>query len=365
MSSSSIWPYEYLREPHDLPRKHSNHLICFLICPFKPQDRFDELFDFIQDTCKHVGLSIGAEVECIRADKIATPGVIHQDIWAYVQMADVIIADVTERNGNVMLELGVAASCREKEQVIIIRDEDDTQPFLFDISPARHLLYKRGLFGAVDFRTRLEYALIHALTPAPYTPPSLAEPALPIKLDLAIRDDHQVLLSPSVALRRRLPDGVEFGSWYVFRNSWLTVGRSSYRNVQVKAEVKFTALAPNTSPGDAWVGIMLRSNHFFADYGHLIYVRADGRAMHTVPLDEYSKDPDDPLLGNLTPFMPTMPTWISFDLRFDEVALAGTVNGVLVNLPVAQMPYTYNAGLIRVQTFRARACLRRLSIEAA
>jgi len=363
MSSSSIWPYEYLKEPHDLPRKHSNHLVCFLICPFKPQDQYDDLFDFIQDICNHVGLSIGAEVECVRADKIATPGVIHQDIWTYLQMADVIIADVTEQNGNVMLELGVAASCRDKEQVIIIRDKDDTQPVLFDISPARHLLYKRNLFGALDFRTRLEHALIHALTPAPYTPPSFDEPVPPIKLDLTSRDDHQVLLSPSVALRRQLSDGIEFGSWYVFRNSWLTVGQASYRNIHIEAELKFTELAPNVSPGDAWIGIMLRSNHFFADYGHLIYVRDDGKVMHTVPLNEYLKDTNDPPIGNLTPFTPSTPIWLSFDLRFDEVALAGNVNGVSVNLPVAKMPYTYNAGLIRVQTFRARACLRRLSVE--
>jgi hypothetical protein len=324
------------------------------------------LFDFIQYTCKQVGLSIGAEVECIHADKIATPGVIHQDIWAYLQMADVIIADVTERNGNVMLKLGVAASCREKERVIVIRDEDDTQPFLFDISPNRHLLYKRSLFGQVSFLARLEHALTHALTPAPYVTSSLVAPTLPIELDLASRDDHQVLLSPSVALRRQLLDGIEFGSWYVFRNSWLTVGRASYRNIHVHAEMRFTALAPKIDPGDAWVGLMLRSNHFFANYGHLVYVRADGNVMHTVPLDEYSKEHVDPLIGNLAAFVPApaTPMWLSFDLRFDEVAITGNINGVSTKLLVEQMPYTYNAGLIRIQTYHTRACLRRLSVEA-
>lgn len=74
---------------------------------------------------KKVGKSMGVDVKCFRADHIASSGIIHPEIWKALRTADFIICDVSGHNGNVMLELGVAAAWRRKEHVIILRDKND------------------------------------------------------------------------------------------------------------------------------------------------------------------------------------------------------------------------------------------------
>jgi hypothetical protein len=181
--STSVWPKDYLKEPHDIHRERSDHLIVFLISPFKPKENYDNLFEFCKSVCDEVGRSIGATVECKRADPPSTPNVIHQDIWNYIQKNDAIIADVSDQNGNVMFELGVAASCRDKNNVILIKDSESEDDFLFDISPARHLSYRRSLFGGLTFRNKLTEALLFALAPAPYVPQGMTAVKLPMIID--------------------------------------------------------------------------------------------------------------------------------------------------------------------------------------
>lgn len=360
--ATSVWPFDYLSEPHHIDRKHGNHLIVFLLSPFSPKERYDELLVFCQSVCAEVGRIIHAEVECIRADSLSTPNVIHQDIWSYIQMGDAIIADVSDRNGNVMLELGVAASFRDKDKVIIICDQESEGGFLFDISPARHLIYRHSLSGAAAFRAQLIRALLYSLAPAPYVPPDQRSIQLPMSLDLSSSVDSANLVGPSNAHRRLLSDGLEFGSFYVFRYSWLTLGLDQFRNIRLRAEMRFTELHPDATAGQGWVGIMLRSPHFFADYGHLVYVVSNGAVQHTQPVDEFHKEPDDPLLGQIPNFKLT--DWVHFDLLFDEQSLGGSVGGITFDIPVSGMPFTHNAGHLRFQTYLARACLKSLEVEA-
>jgi hypothetical protein len=315
--------------------------------PYSPKDRYDDLHEFMRNVCKDVGTRIDAEIECIRADDPAVPGVIHHDIWSYVQQADVLVADVSEQNGNVMFELGVSGAWRAKDQVIVIQEQVDPPRFLFDIAA-----------------TRLEEALLHAMTPAPYLPITFQEPQLPLDLNVPAGPDPSALVSPGVLHRRMLPDGLEFGSFYVFRNSWLTIGRAEHRGVHVKLEMRFNARVPDADPGSGWIGISLRSRHFFANYGHLVYVRPDGRVMHTVPIDESNKEPQDPEVGTLPGFGVEPSPWVEFDLYFDDASLRGSIGGISLDLPVPQMPHVYNAGLLRIQTYRARACVRRVFVEA-
>lgn len=360
--STSVWPKDYLKEPHDIDRESDDHLVVFLISPFKPEERYDNLFKFCKAVCVEVGTLMRATVECIRADSPSTPNVIHQDIWNYIQMSDAIIADVSGQNGNVMFEMGVAASCRDKNNVILIKDSESKDDFLFDISPARHLTYQRSLSGDLTFRDRLKKALLFALAPAPYVPQDMTVVKLPIDLQLTNPTDCAHLLSPSNSHRRISRDGLEFGSFYVFRYSWLTLGLEKYGSIRVQAEMRFTQLRSDVANDHRWIGIMLRSQHFFANYGHLIYVLSDGTVKRTEPKkDEFNKEDPDPSLGQIQDF--SHDKWVDFDLRFDEHALLGSVGGVVFNIPVTDMPYTYNAGLVRFQTYNARACVRTLKVE--
>lgn len=360
--STSVWPKDYLKEQHEIHREHGNHLVVFLISPFKPIERYDKLWEFCQSVCVETGKLIGAEVECIRADSPPTPNVIHQDIWNYIQRSDAIIADVSDRNGNVMLELGVATSWRDKHNVIIIQDKDASEcDFLFDISPARHLTYQYSLSGDFAFRDRLRRTLLFALAPAPYVPTNMPTIRLPLNLRLTDPTDCACLISPGNSHRRLLSDGLEFGSFYVFRYSWLTLGVEEYDSIKVQAEMCFTRLRHDDANDRGWIGIMLRSQHFFANYGHLIYVLSDGTVKRTEPKDEFNKEDNDPSLGQIQGFSTI--DWVSFDLQFDEHAMSGLVGGVQFSIPVADMPYRYNAGLVRFQTYKARVCVRNLKVE--
>jgi hypothetical protein len=359
--STSVWPADYFKEPREIDRKHANHLVVFLISPFEPEAKYNEVLAFCRSVCSEIGQMIGAEVECIRADSPSTPNVIHQDIWNYLRLSDAVIADVSDKNGNVMLELGVAASYRDKSNVIVIQNLKTEGSFLFDISPARHLIYPRKLSDALEFRNKLRSALLFSLTPAPYVPQDMPAIELPLHLQLMRSKNCTYLLSPSNSHRRLLSDGLEFGSFYVYRYSWLTIGQEHFSNVSVRARMRFTALKPDIDIGKGWIGIMLRSQHFFAEGGHLIYVVSDGTVRLTQPINEFNKEQTDLFLGQIQEFK--LHDWIYFDILFDEHALSGSVGGVEFNIHVTDMPFNYNAGLIRFQTYLSRACINNLQVE--
>jgi hypothetical protein len=359
--STSVWPADYFKEPHEMDRKHANHLVVLLISPFEPRAKYNEVLAFCRSVCSEIGQMIGAEVECIRADSLSTPNVIHRDIWNYIQMSEAVIADVSDKNGNVMIELGVAASYRDKRNVIVIQDLNTEGSFLFDISPARHLIYPGKLSDAPEFRNKLKNALLFALTPAPYVPQDMPALELPLHLQLTRPKSCRHLLSPSNSHRRLLSDGLEFGSFYVYRYSWLTIGQEHFSDVRVRARMRFTALKPDIDIGEGWIGIMLRSQHFFAEGGHLLYVLSDGTVRLTQPINEFNKEQIDPCLGQIQEFK--LHDWIYFDILFDEHALSGSVGDVDFNIHVTDMPFNYNAGLIRFQTYLSRACINNLQVE--
>lgn len=361
VSGSSTWPRDVLRMPKDLPRRSANHVLCFLACPFDPPDRADDLLFLIQSVCDEIGREVRADIECIRADKISTPGTIHSDIWKHLELADALIFDVTGGNGNVLLELGVAAACRSQDNIVILRDEADTKTskFLFDIAPSRHFLYSHSWTGISQIRERLKEALIHALTPAPYKPTPDHKTTFPFEIDLRRAGDSADLLSPPMLHRRTVNDGLEFGSLYFFRHSWLTVGDDDHAQVNLEATMRFSDRAPNLGPTEGWIGIALRSQHFFANYSHLVYVRPDGSVWHTEPLDEsrYRDVQIDSLKGfNLSQF-------VTFDLSFSPDTFQIKVNEASKTIDVKAAPHVRHAGKIRLQTHWCRAVLGRVKVD--
>jgi hypothetical protein len=167
----STWPKDAIASATPIKRDDASHLICFLACPFEPKNKQDDLLRFVQDVCNEIGSLIGANIECRRSDTISTPGIIHFDIWTHLAQADALIFDVTGKNGNVLLELGAAATYRSPQSIIILKDSSDVSPekFLFDISPARHILYSLVSYGdQLAFHLKLKEALEFTLTPSPF-----------------------------------------------------------------------------------------------------------------------------------------------------------------------------------------------------
>lgn len=112
---------------------------CFVVCPIGEENtdirnHSDNVFNhLISSVCSDLGFTT------IRADRINKSGLIIDDIFNYLDHAELVIADVTSNNANVFLEIGY----RLKTQlpIILIRDKSVHEEFPFDISNNRIMLY--------------------------------------------------------------------------------------------------------------------------------------------------------------------------------------------------------------------------------
>lgn len=124
----------------------------FVLMPFE-QTWSDNVKDAIEQACAHAARRF-AGLHWERADDIALPGKITDQIISAIQRADVLIADVTGSNPNVLFELGYADALRK--EIIVINQELERTPF--DIRDWRQIRYATsdlaGLRGSlVDFIT--------------------------------------------------------------------------------------------------------------------------------------------------------------------------------------------------------------------
>lgn len=76
---------------------------CFVIMPFKNEEWLPQVYQLsIEPAVKAAGF------RCVRADEISKKGFVREDILREAYDADVVIADITGNNANVMYELGLA-----------------------------------------------------------------------------------------------------------------------------------------------------------------------------------------------------------------------------------------------------------------
>lgn len=354
---TSIWPSDVLSKPVPPDRSSLNHLRCFLICPFTPKERYDDLLRLVKGVCDLVGQKIGCQVECIRADKITSAGVIHSEIWTHIGQADVVVADVSGLNGNVMLELGVASVAKQKEHVVIIREENPEERFLFDIGPARHILYSRTATGYAKLTSELSQSVLMALSNAPAYDALSTPSGLPLNADYSAGADVDWLVSPPGAHRRIKDNALEFGSFFVFRNSWLSIANLSLDNFELTAEMRFSEYR---SP-EGWIGISLRNQSYFANYGHLFYLTADGRVMRTEPKDDRGNY-EDILVGNISGFV-LDDTPHRFYARVTDGEFVFEIDDVSTTVPVPDMPFVFSSGRVLFQTHRLRGAILNASVS--
>jgi tetratricopeptide (TPR) repeat protein len=121
----------------------------FVLMPFAPE--FDDVYMIIRDACREDALSI--DVLCQRADDIQMPGKITDQLIRGIEDADVIIADLTGSNANVMYELGYAHAL---DKPTILLNQTSESPF--DLRIHRQIIYDRTRLVR-DCRTRLITAL--------------------------------------------------------------------------------------------------------------------------------------------------------------------------------------------------------------
>ena len=100
---------------------------CFVICPIGDtgsdiRKQADILFNHvIEPACDRCNL------KPIRADKIATTGLITNRVIQHLRDSEVVVADLTGHNPNVFYELGVRHALNK--HVILIKNQNDKRPF--------------------------------------------------------------------------------------------------------------------------------------------------------------------------------------------------------------------------------------------
>lgn len=94
-------------------------------------------------------------IEALRADQISVTGDITDQIFRRLFEADIVIADLTGGNANVMYELGLRHSL--DALTIQIADKDTALPF--DVKAVRTILVKRTEYGLIEARKSLVEAM--------------------------------------------------------------------------------------------------------------------------------------------------------------------------------------------------------------
>ena len=92
-----------------------------------------------------------AGIKVVRADRIGKPGKITSQIIAEVQRADVLVADLTSLNPNVMYELGIRQATNKPS--VLIAKKGTTLPF--DLQAYRTVFYDIGLNEIASARKEL------------------------------------------------------------------------------------------------------------------------------------------------------------------------------------------------------------------
>ena len=195
---------------------------------------------------------------------------------------------------------------------------------------------------------------------APFEQKPTTTAAMPLVLDLTTESDCRSLWGLSGSHRRILPDvGLEFGSLYNFRYGWVLVGDFTARNVRVKGELRFTPPLSHP-PYLPWMGIMLRSQGYFANSGHLALLRMNGEVARTERTEDGGhKDVD---IGKIEGFDPNQQEFISFDVSINEAAWNIRIGNVEQTTRICDLPYVFSAGRIIVEGQFCRVCLRRLEV---
>ena len=121
---------------------------CFVLMPFE-----EGMSAVYEHGIKPLVESLG--MQCRRGDEMYSTQGILSDIWQSIQTAEVIIADLTGKNPNVMYELGLSHSLWKR--VILLSQNKDDVPF--DLRAWRVIWYDFTFAGAARLKEELSRAI--------------------------------------------------------------------------------------------------------------------------------------------------------------------------------------------------------------
>jgi hypothetical protein len=180
---------------------------------------------------------------------------------------------------------------------VFIRDHFYKGQSPFDMAPLRYTEYELTSDGVGGFRQKVEQLVTQALIAFPDRQGPLTRIDLPLRVNFSHGHDDLRVYTPPFAHRRVTNGALEFGSLSFFSHSWASLGKQPFLNFSMRFKARFS----NPQPGAAYIGVGFRSQHFFANFAHILYLNADGSITLTEPNEIAPKFYSDRSLRNAVP----------------------------------------------------------------
>ena len=353
---SEVWPLDVRARLETASPEPIRAFKCVLLMPF--EGRFDRVSQVIESEVRSVTNRFPLDdlPQIKRLDWVTSSNVIQQEIWEEIYGADLVFCDVTGYNANVLFEAGVCAGWKRIEQVVFIRDHFYRGQSPFDVAPVRYTEYSLTSDGIENFKKKVQLLTEDALKSFPDGQGSSPTITLPLHIDFKGGVDDPRIYTPPLAHRRVLNGALEFGSLWHFGHSWASVGKRHFATFSIHFNARFA----NPQPG-AWIGIGFRSQHFYAKYAHMLYLKSDGSIVLVEPNEVPPALYHDKILRN--PNSIDLTASHEFYVQFDAKNLTVRVDDFSSSIDVATMPKVFGSGLIRFQSSLSWMSLISLDIQ--
>lgn len=359
---SEIWPYDINRRIRNNNINRLRKFKCVLLTPF--ESRFNTISESIKNQFNTIydrypgvlGFNLlSAEIK--RLDWITSAGVIQNEIWDEIINADLIICDITGYNPNVLFESGVASALKSLPQVIFIRDHYFKQQSPFDLAPIRYAEYALTSDELPKFLEKIDNLILQAFIRFPDSNIDSKQIYIPANINFNGNHDDLRIYTPPFSHRRISDNSLEFGSIIVFTESWASIGNHQIQFFKLSFEGSFS----NISKEEAWIGVGLRSQHPFANFGHVVYLLNTGSIIITEPNEEPPNYYRDNVLREKTQI--NLSIFHKFEILFSMDILDITIDDFSTQMKLENLPKVFGPGLIRFQSWNSRMKIKNISVS--
>ena len=359
---SEVWPLDVRERLSNSGLDAIRPFKCLLLMPF--EGRFNQVAEVIRETLYDVFEKFPKffemeKAEINRLDWVTSSGVIQQEIWEEIHNADLIFCDITGYNPNVMFESGVCAAWKNMRQVVFIKDHFFKQQSAFDISPIRYTEYELTSDGIRSFQQKIRKLAEEVLIGFPDRQGEAPRVITPIEIDFSQNKDDKRLFTPPFTHRRIINGSLEIGSLAFFAHSWASLGKEQFLNFSLEFSAKFS----NPISEDAWIGVGFRSQHYYANFAHILYLKRDGSITITEPNEEQPNFYADLHLRDETSIIDEQ-EFRQFKVTFDEKNLSVSIDDFHHVFDLAKMKKVFGPGLIRFQSSLCWIAIGKIKIVA-
>lgn len=357
---SEVWPLDVKERLQVSPGESLRPFKTILLMPF--ESRFNQVADVIKQTVEEVVQNFAVQFSMEnpivnRLDWVTSSGVIQQQIWQEILEADLIFCDITGFNPNVMFEAGVCASWKNMTKVAFIKDRYFRQQSAFDIAPIRYAEYELTSDGINHFKEMVAKLTTDALIAFPDKQGSTPIIRLPLNIEFSGGHDDMRLFTPPFSHRRVIDESLEFGSVNFFSHSWASIGKEKYLNFNLEFRARFVEPMIEVPK----IGVGLRSQHYFANFGHLLSLNSDGSIWITEPNHNPPQFYEDIKLRD--PVSIDLEEYHHFRVSFNNEELMVSIGDFAHSIQIKNMDKVFGPGIIRLYSVRCLMGVKSIHLD--